>query len=434
MKLVMVGTGYVGLVTGACFAEFGYETICVDKDKTRVNELKNAKCPFFEPGMDELLSKHINKTKLLNFTSSLEEAMKDADVIFITVGTPSRRLENEADLSAVWEVSKEIAKNIKKYSVVVTKSTVPVGTTKEIKKIISSLVPEKNFDVVSNPEFLREGSAINDFMRPDRVVIGSENAISENIVKEVYRPLYLSETPIVSTTIETAEIIKYASNSFLATKITFINEVADLCEKVGADVQDVAQAMGMDKRIGSKFLHAGPGFGGSCFPKDIKAFSSTAQKYGLNLSIIDSVNISNASRPLKIASKIIDRFNNNFEDYEICMLGLSFKPNTADIRDSTSVIIARELIKAGAKIKCFDPKAMENAKEIIPELIYCDSVYQACYNTKALIIATDWNEFRALDLLKIKQNMAEPIFFDLRNIYNKEEVSNLGIEYYGIGK
>ena len=297
MKLVLVGTGYVGLVSGSCFAEFGYEVICVDSDESKISELKKGNCPFFEPGMEELLSKHRDQTKLLSFTTSLPEAMEGADIIFITVGTPSKRLEEEADLSAVWNVAKEIAKNIKKYSLIVTKSTVPVGTTKEIKKIILKTVSKENFDVVSNPEFLREGSAIDDFMRPDRIIIGTDNEKSEKIMKELYRPLYLLETPIISSSIESSEIIKYASNSFLATKISFINQVADLCESVGADVQDVAKGMGIDKRIGSKFLHAGPGFGGSCFPKDVKAFASSAKKQNINFSILDAVNLYNENRP-----------------------------------------------------------------------------------------------------------------------------------------
>ena len=307
MKLVIVGTGYVGLVTGSCFAEFGYDTLCVDKNENRINELKNAKSPFFEPGLDDLLSKHINKTKLLSFTSSLSSAMNNADIVFITVGTPYLKSEEETDLSAVREVAKEIAENIKNYTVVVTKSTVPPGTTKEVKKIIASKVPEKNFDVVSNPEFLREGSAINDFMRPDRVIIGIENKKSENIMREIYRPLFLKETPIISTTIESSEIIKYASNSFLATKIAFINEVSDLCEKVDADVQDVAKAMGLDNRIGSKFLNVSPGYGGSCFPKDVKTFSSAAKKYGVDLSIVKAVDSSNTQRTINIASRIIKK-------------------------------------------------------------------------------------------------------------------------------
>jgi len=434
MKLVMVGTGYVGLVTGSCFAEFGYETVCVDKDQTRINDLKDAKSPFFEPGMDELLLKHVKRTKLLSFTTSLTEAMHNADIVFITVGTPYLKSEKEADLSAVKEVAKEVAANIKKYTVVVTKSTVPPGVTKEIKKIISANISEEKFDIVSNPEFLREGSAINDFMRPDRVVIGTENKKSENIMKEIYRPLFLRETPIISTSIESSEIIKYASNSFLATKIAFINEVADLCEKVEANVQDVAKAMGLDNRIGSKFLNVSPGYGGSCFPKDVRAFSENAKKYGVDLSIIRTVDHSNTQRIMKIASQIIDKLGNNLDKKEVCLLGLSFKPNTDDIRDSAAIIIARELMNKGAKINCFDPKAMENAKKIIPELNCCISSYEACNNASAIIIATEWNEFRALNLKKIKESVSQPVIFDLRNIYNKEYVINLGIEYHGIGK
>ena len=367
MKLAIIGTGYVGLVSGACFAEFGYDTVCIDKDKQRIKELQKCKCPFFEPGMDDLLSKHLNKTKLLKFSSSLSEAMNEASIIFITVGTPSRRLEDEADLSDVWKVSSEIAKHINNYTIVVTKSTVPVGTTKKIKKIISSTVSEKHFDVVSNPEFLREGSAINDFMRPDRVVIGTETKKSEEVMRELYRPLYLIETPIVSTTIESSEIIKYASNSFLATKIGFINQIADLCEEVGANVQDVARAMGIDKRIGSKFLHAGPGFGGSCFPKDVKAFASTAKKNNIDFSILDAVNTANEMRPNKIANKIIKlkKYNKNSV---IALFGLSFKPNTDDIRESTSLKIANYLIEKGIKINCYDPVAMNNSKKKISYL------------------------------------------------------------------
>ena len=434
MKLVVVGTGYVGLVSGLCFSEFGFETVCVDKDQKRLDVLKKGKTPFFEPGLEDLLLKHLNTTKLLTLSNNLSESLKDANVIFITVGTPSKRLEKEADLTAVYSVAEEISKEIKDYCIIVTKSTVPVGTTRKIKDIISKKISTNNFDVVSNPEFLREGSAINDFMRPDRVVIGTENKKSENVMKEIYRPLYLQETPIISTTIESSEIIKYASNSFLATKIAFINQVADLCEKVGADVQDVAKAMGIDKRIGSKFLHAGPGFGGSCFPKDVKAFSATAKKFGVDLSIIDSVNSSNEKRPIKIAKKILERFKNNLKNQNMTILGLSFKPNTDDIRDSTSIIIIKELIKAGVQVKCYDPKAMDNAKKLFPDLNICKSVYEACKDSSALIIATEWNDFRALNLNKIKKDMKEPIIFDLRNIYNKLELEELGIEYYGIGK
>ena len=303
-----------------------------------------------------------------------------------------------------------------------------------LKKIIENIVSTDLFDVVSNPEFLREGSAVNDFMRPDRVVIGTENKKSENIMRELYRPLNLNETPIILTSIESSEIIKYASNSFLATKIAFINEVADLCEKVEANVQDVAKAMGLDNRIGSKFLNVSPGYGGSCFPKDVRAFSENAKKYGVDLSIIRTVDHSNTQRIMKIASQIIDKLGNNLDKKEVCLLGLSFKPNTDDIRDSAAIIIARELMNKGAKINCFDPKAMENAKKIIPELNCCISSYEACNNASAIIIATEWNEFRALNLKKIKESVSQPVIFDLRNIYNKEYVINLGIEYHGIGK
>ena len=433
MKLVIVGTGYVGLITGACFAEFGYATLCVDKNQSRIEKLINAKCPFYEPGIDELLHKHLNETKLLSFTSSLADAAKDADLIFITVGTPSKRLENEADLTAVWDVAKEISNNIKKYCVIVTKSTVPVGTTSKVKKIISSKLDKDKFDVVSNPEFLREGSAVNDFMRPDRIIIGTDSKKSEKIMQELYRPLYLIETPIVSTSIETAEVIKYASNSFLATKIGFINQISDLCEKVGADVQDVAKAMGIDKRIGSKFLHAGPGFGGSCFPKDVKAFVNTANNYDVDFSILNAVTTSNDARPINIANKII-KIKNFKKGNIIALLGLTFKPNTDDVRDSTSIKIAKEFIKKGIKIQSYDPEGMESAKSIISEITLCNSAYEACKSANCIIIATEWNEFRALDFKKIKEHLKDLVIFDLRNIYNPSELKQIGFEYHGVGK
>ncbi len=433
MKLVIVGTGYVGLVSGACFAEFGYQTICVDKDKNRLQILKDGKCPFFEPGMDELLTKHIKKTKLLSFSESLNQSMKKADVIFITVGTPTKRLEDEADLSSIWDVAKEISMNIENYCVVATKSTVPVGTAQEIKKIISFNVDNNKFDVVSNPEFLREGSAINDFLRPDRIVIGADSNKSKKIMKDLYRPLNLIETPMVCTSIETAEIIKYASNSFLATKISFINEIADLCESVGANVQDVAKGMGSDKRIGSKFLHAGPGYGGSCFPKDVKAFVATAKKNNVKFSILEAVNASNEKRIKKIVEKILNKvkFNSNSS---IGFLGLSFKPNTDDIRESTSMKIATLLQEKNIKIKCYDPSAMENAKLKNNKLLFFNSAYEACDGVSAIIIGTEWNEFRALNFNKIFKNIKEPIIFDLRNIYKTDEMVKQGFTYYGIGK
>ena len=431
MKLVIVGTGYVGLVSGACFAEFGYKTICVDKDKDRIEKLNSGKCPFYEPGMDDLLSKHLKNTKLLTFSSSLKESMIDADIVFITVGTPSRRLEDEADLSFVWTVADEISQNINSYCVVVTKSTVPVGTSKEIKKIINKKIAKDKFDIVSNPEFLREGSAIDDFMRPDRVVIGTDCNKSEEIMRELYRPLFLRETPIVSTTIETSEIIKYASNSFLATKIGFINEIADLCEVVGADVQDVSKAMGIDNRIGSKFLNAGPGYGGSCFPKDVVAFTSTAKKNGVDLSILNSVHNSNNNRIKKIGDKIINKVNGGSS---ICFLGLSFKPNTDDIRDSTSIKIANYLYDKGYKINCFDPKAMDNTKNEFQNFNYFNNSYDACKNVDAIVIGTEWNEFRALNFDEIGNIVKKRKIFDLRNIYNQIELEKKDFEYYATGK
>ena len=431
MNLTIIGTGYVGLVTGACFAEFGYSVTCIDKDNERLEMLKSGKCPFFEPSMDELLDKHINKTKLISFSSTIKNNLDKTDIIFITVGTPTRRLEEEADLSFVWQVADEIADNINNYCLVVTKSTVPVGTTREVKKIISKKVNHNLFDVVSNPEFLREGSAINDFIRPDRVVIGTENKKSENIMRELYRPLFLKETPIVSTSIETSEIIKYASNSFLATKIAFINEVADLCEVVGADIQQVAYAMGIDKRIGSKFLNAGPGFGGSCFPKDVKAFVSTAKKKDINLSIINAVNKSNQDRINKISDKIISNIKNKST---ICFLGLSFKPNTDDVRDSTSMKIASNLFEKGYKVQCYDPEAMNNAKKQNSNLIFFNSAYDACEGASAIVIGTEWNEFRALNFKKISKILKEKIIFDLRNIYIPKDLNDLGFKYYGTGK
>ena len=434
MKLVVIGSGYVGLISGLCFAEFGYEILFIDKDQSRLKSIAKGVCPFFEPGLEDLLNKHLNSTKRLTFSSDLASAVQQTNVVFITVGTPSRRLEDEADLSAVFDVSKEIATNIQKYCVIVTKSTVPVGTTKKIKNIVSQEVAHNKFDVVSNPEFLREGSAINDFMHPDRVVIGSDSKKSEKIMKEIYKPFFSQKTPIIFTSIETAEIIKYASNSFLATKIAFINEVADLCEVTGANVQEVASAMGIDKRIGKNFLHAGPGYGGSCFPKDVKSFSATAKKLNVKLSIVDATHSSNQKRAVKIASKIIKYYNDNLKNITLTMLGLSFKPNTDDIRESTSLIIAREFLNKNAKIKVYDPKAMKNVKKEMGELEFCENAYEACQRSKGLIIATEWNEFKALDLIKIKSLMEKPVIFDLRNIFEQNEITALGIEYFGIGK
>ena len=433
MKLVIVGTGYVGLVSGLCFSELGFETICVDRDATRINELKKGVCPIFEPGVNELLEKHLNNTKLISFTTSIKEAMKNSDIVFITVGTPTRRINNEADLTSIMEVAKEIAENINSYCVVVTKSTVPPGTTNDVKDIIKSKVLSENFDVVSNPEFLKEGSAINDFMQPDRVVIGADSEKPKTIIKNLYKNLNLKENYFFLTTIESSEIIKYASNSFLATKIAFINQVSDLCEKVGANIQDVSRGMGLDKRIGAKFLEAGPGYGGSCFPKDVKAFINSAKKNDVNFSILETVDLSNEIRPKEIVEKII-----NLQPFDssstICLLGLTFKPNTNDIRDSTSIKIAKLLHEKKIKINCYDPAISKSDKLKNNQFNYFESPYEACNNVNAIIVGTEWKEFLSLDFAKIKKSINEPIIFDLRNIYNQIEIEKLGFVYYGIGK
>ena len=433
MKLVIVGTGYVGLVSGLCFSELGFETICVDRDAARINELKKGVCPIFEPGVNELLEKHLNNTKLISFTTSIKEAMKNSDIVFITVGTPTRRINNEADLTSIMEVAEEIAENINSYCVVVTKSTVPPGTTNDVKDIIKSKVLSENFDVVSNPEFLKEGSAINDFMQPDRVVIGADSEKPKTIIKNLYKNLNLKENYFFLTTIESSEIIKYASNSFLATKIAFINQVSDLCEKVGANIQDVSRGMGLDKRIGAKFLEAGPGYGGSCFPKDVKAFINSAKKNDVNFSILETVDLSNEIRPKEIVEKII-----NLQPFDssstICLLGLTFKPNTNDIRDSTSIKIAKLLNEKKIKINCYDPAISKSDKLKNNQFNYFESPYEACNNVNAIIVGTEWKEFLSLDFAKIKKSINEPIIFDLRNIYNQIEIEKLGFVYYGIGK
>ena len=434
MKIVMIGTGYVGLISGLCFAEFGFQVICVDKNKKHTNMLKKRKMPIYEPGLDNLFYKHFFKTKKIKLSNDLKKSVKSADVVFITVGTPSRRIDGDADLKSVYNVTNEIADSINKYCLIVTKSTVPVGTSKKIKEILEKKVDKKLFDVASNPEFLREGSAIEDFMRPNRIVIGVESKKAEKILKKLYSPLFIIKTPIITTNLETAEIIKYASNSFLATKISFINQVADLCEKVGADVQDVSKAMGLDKRIGSKYLHVGPGFGGSCFPKDVIAFVSTSKKHRIQMSIVDSVNKSNLKRPIDISKKIIKFFSNNVKNKSFALLGLSFKPNTDDIRDSTSIIIGNELIKAGAKIICYDPLSMPKTKAKFPKFIISKSVLRACKNVDAIILGTEWNEFRSLNFKKIKNIVKKPILFDLRNIYNPKGIEKLGWEYKSIGR
>ena len=436
MKITNVGTGYVGLVSGTCFAEFGVNVTCVDKDKNKIDNLKKGIIPIFEPGLDELVKKNISSKRLF-FETNLKESIDGSDAIFIAVGTPSRETDGHADLSYVYEVAEEIAECLGHYSVIVNKSTVPIGTGKKVHEIIKNKKPKFDFDVASNPEFLREGSAINDFMRPDRVVIGCESNKAKAILKELYRPLYLLETPIIFTKRETAELIKYAANSFLATKITFINEISDLCEKVGANVSDVSIGIGLDGRIGKKFLHPGPGYGGSCFPKDTLALVKTAQDNCSPLNLVEHVVKSNKNRKKNMYKRILNALG-DYEKKKISILGLTFKPNTDDMRDSPSLDLIPELIKNNCFLKLFDPEGMKEAKTIFKKfhkkIEWCNDSYDACNKADALVILTEWNQFRALDLKKLKKLLNQPIIIDLRNIYNPEEVKNMGFKYYSLGR
>ena len=433
MHVAVVGTGYVGLVSGACFSEFGHNVICVDKDENKIAGLKQGEMPIYEPGLQKLVEGNAEAGRL-SFTTDLAEAVKDADAVFIAVGTPSRRGDGHADLSYVYAAAEEIAQAITGYTVVVTKSTVPVGTGAEVEKIIREARPDAKFDVVSNPEFLREGAAIEDFMRPDRVVIGTESEDAREVMRELYRPLYLIETPIVFTRRQTSELIKYAANTFLATKITFINEIADLCEILDADVQDVARGIGLDGRIGRKFLHAGPGYGGSCFPKDTLALVRTAQDAGSPLRIVETVVDINAKRKKAMAQKIIDACGGAVSGKTIAVLGLTFKPNTDDMRDSPSLDIVPALIAAGAKVRAYDPKGMDEAKHMLNGVDWCKSAYDTMGDADALAILTEWNEFRALDLDKVRGLMKAPVMIDLRNIYNPDDMAEAGFDYTCIGK
>ena len=436
MKITIVGTGYVGLVSGTCFAEFGVNVTCVDKDKNKIDNLKKGIIPIFEPGLDELVKKNISSKRLF-FETNLKKSIDGSDAIFIAVGTPSRETDGHADLSYVYAVAEEIAECLGHYSVIVNKSTVPIGTGKKVHEIIKNKKPKLDFDVASNPEFLREGSAINDFMRPDRVVIGCESNKAKAILKELYRPLYLLETPIIFTRRETAELIKYAANSFLATKITFINEISDLCEKVGANVSDVSIGIGLDGRIGKKFLHPGPGYGGSCFPKDTLALVKTAQDNCSPLNLVEHVVKSNKNRKKNMYKRILNALG-DYEKKKISILGLTFKPNTDDMRDSPSLDLIPELIKNNCFLKLFDPEGMKEAKTIFKKfhkkIEWCNDSYDACNKADALVILTEWNQFRALDLKKLKKLLNQPIIIDLRNIYNPEEVKNMGFKYYSLGR
>ena len=433
MRIAMIGTGYVGLVTGACFSEFGVDVTCVDKDAGKIDMLHRGEVPIFEPGLENLVANNVQAGRL-TFATDLSAAVAEADAVFIAVGTPSRRGDGHADLSYVHAAAEEIAKSISGYTVIVTKSTVPVGTGREVEAIIRRVRPDAEFDVCSNPEFLREGAAINDFMRPDRVVIGADSDRARQVMRELYRPLHLIETPIVFTSLETSELIKYAANTFLATKITFINEVADLCEKVGADVHDVAKGIGLDGRIGGKFLHPGPGYGGSCFPKDTLALVRTAQEAGSPLRIVETVVDINDRRKKNMAGKIIDACGGDLTGKTIAILGVTFKPNTDDMRDSPSLDIIPALREAGATIKAYDPEGMDEARELLPDVNWCDSAYETMEGADAVALLTEWNEFRGLDLERVKSLLSAPFMIDLRNVYNPEEMIAAGFIYSCVGR
>jgi UDPglucose 6-dehydrogenase len=442
MRVVMVGTGYVGLVSGVCFSDFGHDVICVDKDPAKIDTLNNGGIPIFEPGLDVLVAKNV-KSKRLSFTTDLSQAMTHADAVFIGVGTPSRRGDGYADLSYVYAAAEEIAENLAKseakFTVIVTKSTVPVGTGDEVEAIIAKHVPKEKFAVVSNPEFLREGAAINDFKRPDRVVVGTEDEEAQRVMRSLYRPLFINETPILFTTRRTSELIKYAGNAFLATKITFINEMADLCEAVGANVQEVARGIGLDKRIGGKFLHAGPGYGGSCFPKDTLALTRTADEAGTPVTIVQAVIDANERRKSNMADKVIKAVDGHNKGgavtgKTIAVLGLAFKPNTDDMRDAPSLTIIPRLIEAGAKIRAYDPESMKEAKSLLKNVEYCDDSYSCMDGADAVVIITEWDEFRALDIKRIKSLLKEPVLVDLRNIYRPSTMKAHGFTYANIGR
>lgn len=435
MKITMIGTGYVGLVTGTCFAEFGHHVTCVDKIEEKISRLKAGEIPIYEPGLDLLVAKNVNEGRL-KFTTSLNTAIPEAEAIFIAVGTPSsRRGDGYADLTYIYAAAKEISSYLRGYTIIVDKSTVPVGTARQVARIIKEENPEADFDVASNPEFLREGAAITDFMRPDRVVIGVESKRSEQGLREVYKPLFLRDTPIVSTSIETAELTKYAANAFLAVKISFINEIASVCEAVGADIADLARGIGMDGRIGNKFLHPGPGYGGSCFPKDTLALMRIVQEYGESVRIVEAAVEVNAAQKARMVKKIRDMVGGSESGKTIAVLGLTFKPETDDMREAPAATILPALLEKGAIIKAHDPKGMEEAKQYLPDGIeYVENSYEACEGADAVVLMTEWNQYRALDMKKIKRVMNAPVFIDLRNVYDPAAMKELGFQYMGVGR
>ncbi|MBV9862303.1 MAG: UDP-glucose/GDP-mannose dehydrogenase family protein [Alphaproteobacteria bacterium] len=437
MRIAMIGTGYVGLVSGACFSEFGVSVTCVDRDAGKIARLSGGEIPIYEPGLEQLVASN-RAAGRLTFTTDLAPAVAGADAVFIAVGTPSRRGDGHADLSYVFAAADEVGRALCRHpgnqAVVVTKSTVPVGTGRRVAAILSQACPQGRFDVASNPEFLREGSAIEDFMRPDRVVIGTDSEHARSVMRALYRPLYLIETPMLFTSIETAELIKYAANAFLATKITFINQIADLCEAVGADVQDIARGIGLDGRIGRKFLHAGPGFGGSCFPKDCRALVRTAEEARTPLSIVDTVVRVNDARKRRMAERIAASCGGDLAGRTLAVLGLTFKPNTDDMRESPSLAILPPLQQAGATIRAFDPGGLDEARKVLPDLVYCGDAYETIEGADALVLLTEWNEFRALDLGRVKRLLRTPLVIDLRNIYNPQDMAEAGLRYVSIGR
>ncbi len=433
MRIAMVGTGYVGLVSGTCFAEFGLDVVCIDKDAGKIERLLAGEIPIYEPGLDDLVVKQVEAGRL-SFTTDLKEAVAGADAVFIAVGTPAREDDGHADMSYVYAAAKEVAGGLDGYTVIVTKSTVPVGTAREVEAIVRDAAPTAEFDVCSNQEFLREGAAINDFMRPDRVVIGLESQRAEEVMKALYRPLFLNETPMVVTTLETAETIKYAANAFLATKITFINEIANLCEKTGANVQAVARGIGLDGRIGAKFLHAGPGYGGSCFPKDTLALTQIGQKYGAPQNLVETVVWVNAERQRSMADRIIEACGGDVKGMKIGVLGVSFKPNTDDVREAPSLVIVPLLQEEGASVAAFDPAAMDEAQEHLEDVRWGTDAYEVAKDADALVILTEWNEFRGLDLERLGEIMKTKRIIDLRNIYKTAEMKAHNFHYVSIGR
>jgi UDPglucose 6-dehydrogenase len=434
MKIAMIGTGYVGLVSGVCFSDFGHEVVCVDKNAEKVDKLRAGEVPIFEPGLDVLMAKNVAAGRL-SFTLDLAAAVAGADAVFIAVGTPTRRGDGHADLTYVMAAAEEIGASLRGYTVVVTKSTVPVGTNRKVAEVIRAAAPAAEFDVASNPEFLREGAAIDDFMRPDRVVVGVESERAKKAMADVYRPLFLREFPIVYTGLESAEMIKYAANAFLATKITFINEIAALCERVGADVKDVAKGMGMDGRIGNKFLHAGPGYGGSCFPKDTKALARIGQEHAIPMQITEAVIKVNEEVKRRMVDKIVDLAGGNLNGKTVAVLGVTFKPNTDDMREAPSLTIVPALVGAGARVRVCDPQGKREGEALLPGVAWAADAYQAAEGADVLVILTEWNEFRALDLGRIAGTMATARMADLRNIYSAGEAAAAGFETYaGVGR